>query len=101
MTFSKDRPINISYLWEYEKLTYKQRKTLHHWIKIHVEPYRINTYKGVTSHAIKFLFEIYEEGFYITDGQLKAALDVAGFKPEETWQGVWEYTLSARILFDY
>ncbi len=100
MTIVKEDPIKIAYTWEYEKLSARKRETIQRWIKQNVEPHRIKTYRGVTSHAIKHLFEESKDGFYITNRQLKVALDEAGFKPEDTWPEAWEYTISIRI-FDY
>ncbi|AQU78310.1 hypothetical protein [Planococcus faecalis] len=91
------RPITIDQSTEYEKLSPKQKAVIQDWIIREVTPHKIKTFRGVTSYTIKHIFEDSKNGFYLTNGQMKGALDAADFEPKDRNVKNWEYALSWKV----
>lgn len=98
MTVAARELNTIDHPGEYMNLTPKQRGIIQDWIKREVEPYKIKTFRGVSSYALKHVFEESEGGFYITNGQFKGSLDAAGYEPKDRNVKNWEYALSWKAL---
>jgi hypothetical protein len=63
---------------DYETLTLVEKAGLQAWIARHVQPGRLSSR---TSYGVKHDFERDPAGFYITNGQFKGAMLVAGYNP--------------------
>lgn len=67
----------------FTKLPEEQQKVLLRWISENLT-IRKTTNKDVgTSYGIKHIFERSEDGFYISNGQFKGAMIMAGFQPHD------------------
>lgn len=98
MTIGEPRQLEIDSPTEYKKLTRQQQEKLRKWIQTDVVPHKIKSFRGISSYAIKHIFEETEEGFYITNGQMKGAMQEAGLKPRDERVKNWEYPLSVKIF---
>ena len=71
----------------FEKLSEEKQQRLVEWCKANFNAVKtINT--SVNSYEIKEAFCTSEEGFYITNGQLKGAMVKAGFECKPTKDGI-------------
>lgn len=82
---------------EYNRLTAHERTKLQNWINTHIKPYEIKKFNPYqSSYGLKHLFE-YDGGFYLTNGQFKKAMLLAGFEPENYNAKNWVFKLSRRV----
>lgn len=82
---------------EYMQLSVEERVYFQNWIDKHIRPYRTKSYSTISSYQLKHLFE-QNGGFYITNGQMKGAMLVAGFKPKDTMMINWTFQISKRVI---
>ncbi|WP_242258128.1 hypothetical protein [Streptococcus thoraltensis] len=60
---------------------------------------KIKTYQtGHTSYGLKHKFEYRPDGFYITNGQFKGAMLIAGFEPKNKNDLNWVFAFSKKSL---
>jgi hypothetical protein len=73
----------------YERLAPAEQAALLEWIRLAIKPAK--TIAPSTSYSIKHDFET--AGFYITNGQLKGAMLVAGYAPVDPDELNWEFRI--------
>lgn len=98
MTAENPRKLKLNHPADYEQLHLFERLTLNAWIVNHVEPFKVKTFGGPTSYKLKHLFEMSKNGFYITNGQMKGALDAVGFAAKDEDDLNWTYQLSNKLI---
>lgn len=60
---------------------------------------KIKTFQnGHTSYGLKHKFEYRQDGFYITNGQFKGAMLIAGFEPKNRNDLNWVFAFSIKSL---
>ena len=81
---------------EYNDLTSKEKEVLNEWIREVLEPCRIKSFSRSipTSYGLKHRFQYSDVGFYVTNGQFKGAMLVAGFEPAYHDDLNWRFRLS-------
>lgn len=57
-----------------------------------------STHRNNTSYGLKHGFEGSQGGFYITNGQFKGAMLIAGFTPSNTSKLNWHFNISKRSV---
>lgn len=78
-----------------EELTAEQRAQIGDWIKQSLLPIASPNHDH-TSYGIKHRFEKSAGGFYVTNGQFKGAMRLAGFEPVEAGEMNWTFCISKR-----
>lgn len=93
-------PREVCDIDDYGDLPEAAKKAIHRWIAVSVVPAK-TVAKDLSSYALKHRFEPY--GFYVTNGQFKAAMREAGYEPTDENEQNWKYKirLSAHALTKY
>jgi hypothetical protein len=73
----------------YEHLTLDSREALRRWIDASIKP--ISRVGPNTSYGLKHFFEKSPEGFYVENGQFKAAMVEAGYQPVDPKAKNWRF----------
>ena len=80
---------------EYEALSDERKAILNVWITCNFTS-SPRALRNVTSYGLKHEFERSDEGFYVTNGQFKAAMRKAGHKPVRYGQN-WRFRIARRL----
>lgn len=79
----------------FEKMSKTQQKALLKWINENLSPRKtINT--NIRSYRLKHFFEESEGGFYMTNGEFKGAMLIAGYKINNPNDINWYFNISAK-----
>ncbi len=89
----RDLPLNRPE--DHDALTHKEQAALGVWIAANMRPSRTpDPYR--TSYGIKHRFEESEGGFYLSNGQFKGAMLVAGYEPVDATELNWRFRARLR-----
>jgi len=81
----------------YEQLTDEEKAALHEWIERELAP--SNEVGPHASYSLKHILQRLSGGFYVTNGQFKGGMLVAGYEPldrcELNWQ--WHYACDPEL----
>lgn len=94
-------PLNVGYDYSHDDpsnfmdLTHEEQNTLLSWILDSLVPARSVNYRH-NSYETKHDFSDSSLGFYVTNGQFKGAMFVAGFKTDKLEQQNWCFNVSEK-----
>lgn len=81
---------------DFNDMTMQQLETVLMWCK-QLEPMKSVNY-NCSSYNLKHMFERESYGFYISNGNMKEVMALAGFKPKSTDDLKWFYPISERSI---
>ncbi|MEX2936354.1 hypothetical protein [Staphylococcus saprophyticus] len=81
---------------DFNDMTMEQLETVLMWCK-QLEPMK-SVNENCSSYNLKHMFERESYGFYISNGNMKEVMALAGFKPKSADDLNWFYTISERSI---
>ncbi|MDW3969367.1 hypothetical protein QI311_03320 [Staphylococcus saprophyticus] len=81
---------------DFNDMTMKQLETVLMWCK-QLEPMK-SVNENCSSYNLKHMFEREPYGFYISNGNMKEVMALAGFKPKNADDLNWFYPISERSI---
>ncbi|MGU3344075.1 hypothetical protein ACLBV9_10445 [Staphylococcus succinus] len=81
---------------DFNDMTMKQLETVLMWCK-QLEPIK-SVNENYSSYSLKHMFEREPYGFYISNGNMKEVMALAGFKPKSANNLNWFYPISERSI---
>lgn len=83
---------------EFYKLAEGERMALLQWCERFRPTKTFNN--SYSSYGLKHLFEATQGGFYVTNGMLKGAMLLTGFKIEQPYHSNWHFNISNKSILE-